>query len=525
MRHLIFSFLLLSLSAFMSAQNNLSALMPMPNHYALHNGPNVNILTSSTVYYNDTSLKFAASELSRICAQRMGVQPQLTVSKANATVWLVIDSSIRNKQEYSLTVGKKLIIIKGATPGAVLYGVMTFDQILLGDCPNTFKHQVAPIDIVDKPRFERRALMLDPARNFLPVKDIKFYMDKMIKYKYNVLQLHLTDDQGWRIEIQGRPELTAHQSFYTQAELKDLVAYAAERNIELIPELDIPGHTVSVLAAYPHLGCTSTDTIPKILGKTTNMMLCASVEGVYDLYKDIITQVSKVFTSPYIHLGGDEAVIDTNWGTCARCRQLMNEKGYTKASQLMIPFFDRMLGFVRQAGKKAILWCELDNIRMPAHDYLFPYPKDVVLVTWRNGLTPLCMELSRNYGNELLMAPGEYTYLDYPQLKGDLPEYNNWGMPVTTLAQSYEFDPGYGMPADKQKNLWGIMGTLWGEAIRDINRACYMTYPRAFALAEAGWTEMSHRNWKSFKERLYPNLLNLIKEGVSVRAPYEITQR
>ena len=135
----------------------------------------------------------------------------------------------------------------------------------------------------------------------------------MVRYKYNVLQLHLTDDQGWRIEIRKHPKLTAGQSFYTQEELADLIRYAAERHVEIVPELDIPGHTVAVLAAYPELGCTHTDTIAKNVGETVNLMLCANNEKVYEVYNDIIDEVSALFPSRYIHLGGDEAVIEKNW--------------------------------------------------------------------------------------------------------------------------------------------------------------------------------------------------------------------
>ena len=147
------------------------------------------------------------------------------------------------------------------------------------------------------------------------------------------------------------------------------------------------------------------------------------------------------------------------------------------------------------------------------------------LITWRAGLTPKCIELTAKHGNPLIMAPGEYTYLDYPQLKGDLPEFKNWGMPVTTLETCYRFDPGYGLPAAQQAHILGITGTLWGEAMQDINRVTYMTYPRGLALAEAGWTQMEHRSWDSFKERMYPNLMNLMKHGVFVRVPFEIVPR
>lgn len=346
----------------------------------------------------------------------------------------------------------------------------------------------------------------------------------MVRYKYNVLQLHLTDDQGWRVEIKKHPKLTSKEC-YTQDELSELISYAAQRNVDIIPELDIPGHTVAILAAYPELGCTHTDTVPKVIGETVDLMLCANNEKVYEVYRDIIREISELFPSRYIHLGGDEAIIDKNWTKCTRCQAMMTEFGYQKASDLMIPFFDRMLSFVRENGKSPMLWCELDNIYPPANDYLFPYPKDITLVSWRNGLTPTSLELTRKYGNPIIMAPGEYAYLDYPQMKGDLPEFNNWGMPITTLEKCYQFDPGYGVSDCDQKHIAGIMGTLWGEAIPDINRATYMAYPRALALAEAGWTQMEYRDWKSFKERMYPNLFDLIKRGVSIRAPFEIVNR
>ena len=189
------------------------------------------------------------------------------------------------------------------------------------------------------------------------------------------------------------------------------------------------------------------------------------------------------------------------------------------------PFFNRILATVRQCGKRAILWCELDNIYPPANDYLFPYPEDVTLVTWRYGLTPTCQTLTHKHGHQLIMAPGEYAYLDYPQWRGDLPEFNNWGMPLSTLENCYKLDPGYGRPTEEQRHVLGVMGTLWAEAIADINRATYMAFPRAFALAEAGWTQMEHRSWESFKTRLYPNLTDLMRCGVSVRVPFEIVER
>ena len=508
----------------MNAQDNCAALVPMPNQIVVsEDGPFVFKGDESCIFMNDSQLLPAANSLKAIVSEQM--QLDLNFSKhSTSSVQLLVDSSMQGKEHYRIEISSRLLSIRGASPQAVFYGVMTLHQLMLGDVCSTRHKSIASVVIDDAPRFPYRALMLDPARHFLPVDDVKFYIDQMARYKYNVLQLHLTDDQGWRVEIKKHPTLASKQH-YTQEELTDIIQYAAKKYIDVVPEMDIPGHTVAMLAAYPELGCTPSDTLVKEVGKTVNLMLCASVEKVYQVYGDIFKEMASIFPSRFIHLGGDESVIEKNWALCERCRALMEKKGYTKASQLMVPFFERMLGMVEKTGKKPILWCELDNIYPPATDYLFPYPKDVTLVTWRNGLTPKCIELTRHYGHSLIMAPGEYTYLDYPQLKGDLPEFNNWGMPVTTLEQSYAFDPGYGLPADAQAHIQGVMGTLWGEAMLDINRVTYMTYPRALALAEAGWTQMEYRSWESFKKRIYPNLYFLMKKGVSVRVPFEIVER
>lgn len=524
MKKVLLSLCILLLSMSSMGQNNLNALLPMPNKVLqLKDKPFMVRASATGIYINNAELQFVASTLQKTLESRMNEKVPFS-SSDKASIKLLLNSDVKGKEHYKIRITSKEISITGSTPAAVYYGVMTLDQLCLGDAFLTSQKQLSPVEIEDEPRFSFRALMLDPARNFLPVEDVKFYIDQMVRYKYNVLQLHLTDDQGWRIEIKKHPKL-ASEKHYTQEELADIVRYAAERYIEVIPELDIPGHTVAALAVYPELGCTHTDTLPKIVGKTVDLMLCANQEQVYSIYKDILAEVASIFPSPSIHLGGDEAVIEKNWTKCERCAEMMKKLGYTKASQLMIPFFERMLGFVRENGKQAILWCELDEVRMPAKEYLFPYPKDVTLVTWRNGLTPLCLDLTGQHGNPIIMAPGEYAYLDYPQWKGDLPEFKNWGMPVTSLETCYEFDPGYGKPTEAQKHILGVMGTLWGEAIENMDRVLYMTYPRALALAEAGWTEMEHRDWNSFKKRMYPHILDLMQHGVPVRAPFEIVPR
>ena len=532
--------LLLALGTTLTAQDNTAALIPIPNSITTYdNGKTFNIDENTAIKSNVDDNGFLTGELTDIINKRTGISLTIDNSRKKNIFELLIDTTLQGREHYTLDVNKQGVFIKGATRDALFLALQTLDQILLGDVCNTTNDRIEYIAIDDNPRYAMRAIMLDPARHFIPVNDVKFFIDQMARFKFNTLQLHLTDDQGWRIEIKSHPELTEKgafrrqgggnngpdNGFYTQEELREIIEYAAQRNIEVIPELDIPGHSVAILTAHPELGCAFRQNDEKRLGETTNMMLCAANDEVYTIYEDIIKEVAALFPSKKIHLGGDEAAVAQNWAKCPDCNAMMQRLGYDDPSQLMIPFFGKILDIVRNNGKEAILWCELDNIWPPANEYLFPYPADVTLVTWRNALTPKCIELTRKHGHTLIMAPGEHAYLDYPQYPGDLPEFNNWGMPVTTLEQSYRLDPGYGLPQDEQQHINGVMATMWGEAIRDINRVTYMAFPRAMAIAEAGWSNMQQRDWESFKERLYPNITDMMKSGVSVRVPFEIVER
>lgn len=520
------------------AQSNLSALLPMPAEVKTYDSKkSFNLNKPYRVESNLPEGSFLLTELQRIIAEQTG--KELNSSKKGALIEVISENNNNNPEAYTIDITAKKIAIKGNSEAGVFYALQTLNQILLGDRFNSSRGEIAPISINDAPRYGHRAVMLDPARHFIPVKDVKFFINQIAKYKYNKLQLHLTDDQGWRVEIKSHPRLTEigairNQSgsmqgpdngYYTQEELKDIIEYAAQRNVEIIPEIDIPGHSVAILTAYPELGCEFRREEKKHLGHTTNMMLCANEEKVYEVYEDIIREIAQIFPSPQIHLGGDEAAVSSNWAKCEHCLSLAEKNGYSEPSQLMNIFFSKILDIVKRNNKEAILWCELDNMWPPANDYLFPYPADVTLVTWRNALTPKCIELTHKYGHKLIMAPGEHTYLDYPQWNNDLPEYNNWGMPITSLEQSYRLDPSYGLPYEQQLHIQGVMATMWAEAIKDVNRVNYMFFPRGLAIAEAGWSQMEQRSWESFKERLIPNLQSLMLSGVSFRVPFEIFPR
>lgn len=528
--------IILFISLSLQAQDNLSALMPYPNHIEV--GKDFFVVSDNMgISCSSTNLEYQSERLKQAFKKYFNSNVASDESK-NAKIKLQINKNIVGEEAYKLTITSDQINIEGKTPAGILYGVITLEQIISGDAYHSKQGKIQTIFIDDEPAFGTRALMLDPARHFLPVDDVKSYIDQMAKYKYNTLQLHLTDDQGWRIEIKSHPQLTqiggfrkpndknntSDNGFYTQNQLKDIVTYAQERNIEIIPEIDIPGHTAAILVAYPDLRCDFMKDSVFVFGKTENVMLSAANPKVYEVLDDIIREISEIFPSKTIHLGGDESAIESNWAKSPENIQLMEKNGYSEPRQLMNIFFGHIFESINKYDMHAILWCELDNIRMPASEYLFDYPQNVTLVSWRYGLTPKCIELSQQSGNPLLLAPGEYCYFDYPQYKNDLPEFLNWGMPTTTLQLTCEFDPTYNLSADQTSHITGVMGTLWAEAIKDINRVNYMTWPRGLALAEAGWTKMENRNWESFKTRLYPNIMQLMKEGISVRAPFEISQ-
>jgi hexosaminidase len=267
-----------------SAQENLSALIPMPNFIETSSKNATTQLDNSTTIC--TTLQnddFLIQELNRIIEKHLQITPIIDNKCKKNVIEINIDTTLQEKERYILEVNKKGVTIKGCTKGALFMALKTFEQILIGDVCNTKSNKIEHIKIDDKPRFAHRAIMIDPARHFLPVKDVKFFIDQMARFKFNVLQIHLTDDQGWRVEIKSHPRLTEigayrnngktpspDNGYYTQEEIKEIITYAAERNIEVIPELDIPGHSVAILAAYPELGCKFRQNEKKELGSVHN---------------------------------------------------------------------------------------------------------------------------------------------------------------------------------------------------------------------------------------------------------------
>ena len=238
-------------------------------------------------------------------------------------------------------------------------------------------------------------------------------------------------------------------------------------------------------------------------------LLCAGNEKVFQFLEDVISELAEIFPSEKFHIGGDEAPLD-HWKKCSKCQKLMKKLGMSEPQELMSYFFDNVNTILKKNNKKPLIWYELD---VPS------YPDNSTMYSWRLGLSDKVIKRTRELGYELICSPGEHAYFDYPQWKGE--ETCNW-MPILNLEKVYAFDPGYGLEESKQSHIIGVEATLWGEYVRDLDRAFYMTWPRAMALSEAGWSIMKNRSWESFKNRLPSQLSLLKKAGVMYRNPTEL---
>jgi hexosaminidase len=450
------------------------------------------------------------------------VQKKPTKSSKTINVVLnpISDDSI-GKEGYSLQVNPNAIILKANSVAGIFYGLQTLDQLLNFNAVSKGNIAISACTITDYPRFGWRGLMLDVSRHFFSTSDVKKYIDWMSKYKFNVLHWHLSDDNGWRIEIKSLPKLTKigawrverfgafgnreapsegeatpYGGFYTQEEIKDILQYAAERQITIVPEIDIPGHSMALLAAYPEL---STLKEPKMVNPGSNFAdwhgdgtftmkiensLNPSDEKVYAILDTIFGEVAALFPGQYIHIGGDECYHGF-WEKDPGCVALMQKESLKDAKELQSYFIKKVVNIITSKGKKAIGWDEI----------LYGGLADgAAIMSWRG--TKGGIEASKA-GHEVVMSPNSFAYLDYTQ--GDpsveVPVYAK-----LSLKKAYEFEPA--PEGVDSKYILGGQGNLWTEKIPTIEHAFYMTYPRALAIIESVWSPSEKKEWNNFSTRL-----------------------
>ncbi|MBG6237008.1 hexosaminidase [Pedobacter sp. CAN_A7] len=443
------------------------------------------------------------------------------------TIRLVLNSKVNTQignEGYQLSVTPGLIVIKANQAAGLFYGVQTLIQLFPKEIESAevmkdIEWKAPCVEITDYPRVGWRGLMFDVARHFFTKDEVKQYIDAMVRYKYNVLHLHLTDDEGWRIEIKGLPKLTevgawsvkkvgtfgdfipptpdeprTYGGFYTQEDLKEIIAYAKERFVDILPEIDVPGHSLAAIAAYPELSCTpgaekyqvrsgekimdwSRGAPPIALVDNT---LCPANEKVYEFLDTVISQVAALFPFEYIHMGGDEAPRNY-WQKTPAIAALMKREGLKNMDEVQGYFEKRVLKMVESKGKKFIGWDEILDGDIPSN---------AAIMSWRG--VKYGIEATHKK-HEVVMSPTTYAYLDYMQ--SDV-MFEPKVYASLRLSKSYEFDP---IPAGADaKYIKGGQANLWAEQIYNIRQAEYMTWPRAMAIAESVWSPKEKKNWETF---------------------------
>ncbi len=443
----------------------------------------------------------------------------------------------QSKEAYILSVTPTIINIIGASPAGLFYGYQTLKQLMppviyANQHPSTLKnkrksYEIPCVEIVDQPRFSWRGFMLDPARNFLTVEEIKFFIDSMVIHKLNVLHLHLTDDQGWRVEIKKYPKLTEvgafrsetkksheanpffgydgrpHGGFYTHEDVKEIVAYAAERFITVVPEIDMPGHAQAAIAAYPELGNNPNRQYEVRKTWGVNDVIYNAEDSTIEFFKDVLDEVIEIFPSTYIHVGGDECIKD-EWEKSPRIQERIKELGLKDEHHLQSWFITQMDNHLTSKGRKLIGWDEILEGGLT---------KGATVMAWRGEEFGI---LSAQMEHDVVMSPTTHTYLDYYSAS---PLIEPQGIhQLLTVYKAYSWDPcPVSIPAQYKKYIIGGQGNIWGEYVRDIEHAMYMTYPRGCATAESLWSLNENKNYFRFDYKLDKHLFRLAHAGIQFR--------
>ena len=413
------------------------------------------------------------------------------------------------EEAYKLTIKPNGVDIAAGGRAGLFYAMQTLDQLKA-----QYKGDKVPCGVIeDKPRFGWRSMMLDTARHFVPVDDVKKFIDVMSYYKFNKLHMHLTDDQGWRLPVPGYPKLeeiaskrdetfgnkTPHGGMYTKEQLKGIVKYAETKNIEIIPEIDLPGHNQALCTAYRDFQCFPDPNLKvRQDAGISKTLVCPGNPEITKFYNAVFNELKDIFPSKFVHLGGDEAPED-NWKKCPKCaafraKEGINDSDINKAaSKQMFSFFVKMDELLKAKGKKSVFWYEPGG----------KYPDGSVATIWRSHNAK---DVANTSGEkvDVIYAPNALCYLDYPQLPGDWPsgQPDTGWMPVNTIENVYRLDPGVGLDAKELARVKGVECCLWSERIPDINRVFYQAYPRALALVEAGWSPMDVRGIDRFKAKV-----------------------
>lgn len=465
-------------------------VVPAPVFLATISGEAFTVTTATTVIVDEGNAEVARTGEMLATLLRPSTGFPIPVSPASASALsigsialrLAADRTALGAEGYELVVTPDSVRIVASQPAGLFHGVQTLRQLLP---PSIESHMalsgvawtVPAVTIVDQPRFAWRGAMLDVARHFFSVREVKQYVDLLALYKLNVLHLHLSDDQGWRIEIKSRPKLASvggstqvgggPGGFYTQADYAEIVRYAQERYVTIVPEIDMPGHTNAALVAHPELACSKR---PTALYTGTDVgwsSFCPEKEETYALVDDIVREIAALTPGPYFHIGGDEV-------------EVLTPEQYAR-------FVERVQDIVARHGKQTIGWEEIGKAK------LLP---TTLAQLWRSDSAAAALQ----QGAKLVLSPGLRMYLDMKYTT--LTELGlNWAGFIE-VRDAYDWDPALYLKGATERDIVGIEAPLWSETLRNITAAEYLAMPRLSAVAEVGWTPQASRNWESFRVRL-----------------------
>ena len=473
-----------------------------------------------------SAAKIFTEDLSAVTSNTLAVKK--STAKRGA-INLAINPALAS-EEYTLKVSADGVNIVGGTERAVFYGLQSLLQIAAASDTVSGSVVLSGVEITDKPHFEYRGGMLDVCRHIFSVDDVKRFIDILALHKINKFHWHLTEDQGWRIEIKRYPKLssvaayrdctligrnrvskiydnTRYGGIFTQDQVREIVAYAAARYIDVIPEIEMPGHSVAALTAYPELGCTGGPYSVWTRWGISNDIYCAGKESTFEFIENVLTEVLELFPYKYIHIGGDEAPKSV-WKKCPHCQKRIKEEGLKDEHQLQSYFMERIERWLAERGRSIIGWDEILEGGIS---------KSATVMSWRGSKGGIA---GAKLGNNVIMSPNTHCYIDYYQtsnhsLNGE--PLANGRFPVT-LKVAYDLDPYKGLNEQQQSFIKGVQMNLWTEYISTFDHAQHMLLPRIAALAETGWS-YSNKNYEDFSRRMHI-LRKLYDKRGFVYAPY-----
>lgn len=503
-------------------------IIPMPQSLTVQDGTfRVN---------NSTSISAKTSEAKTVAEyfamkMRRSTGYDIPVGESG-NIKLNIDPSMEiNAEGYRLNVTGSEVNIEAKTTQGLFYGLQSFMQLLPAEIEspekvNGIAWTAQSVSITDEPRFGYRGLMIDPCRHFMTVDEIKKQLDVMALFKMNRMHWHLTEDQGWRIEIKKYPKLTEVGSkriegegyeygpfFYTQEDIKEVVKYASERFITIIPEIELPGHELAAISAYPELSCKGQPISPRIIWGVEDVVMCAGKELPFEFMENVIAEVAQLFPGEYLHIGGDECP-KTSWKNCPLCQKRIRQEGlqakdgHSAEERLQSYFVQRMEKVAAKYGKKIIGWDEiLEGGLSPT----------ATVMSWRGEKGGIAAALT---SHDVIMTPGSNgLYLDYYQGDSKIEPVSIGGYSPLEKTYSYNPTPDTLVAMGKEHFIKGVQGNVWSEYLYNNSIREYMTFPRALAIAEVGWTNTDRKDYKDFERRINNAYVRMDAHGINYHIP------